>query len=139
VVGLVLLFRRRLADPRALLGLDGIHLRIARIGAPIALSQVSFCFVYMALTRVIARFGTPAVAAVGIGHKTESVSYFVSLGFAFAASTMMGQNLGAGQRARGVRAAWVACGFAIAIAALVMVAMLAAPHAIARIFIDDPE
>ena len=112
--------------------------RIARIGAPIAISQVSFCVVYMALARVIARFGTPAVAAVGIGHTCESVAYFVSAGFSFAAATMVGQNLGARRPDRASRAAWVACGYALGPAALVAALMLAAPAALARFFIDDP-
>jgi putative MATE family efflux protein len=116
----------------------GMAARIARIGAPIALSQVSFCVVYMALARVIARFGTPAVAAVGIGHKCESVAYFVSAGFSFAAATMVGQNLGARRPDRASRAAWLACGYALGPAALVAALMLAAPATLARFFIDDP-
>ena len=116
----------------------GMAARIARIGAPIALSQVSFCVVYMALARVITRFGTPAVAAVGIGHKCESVAYFVSAGFSFAAATMVGQNIGAGRPERASRAAWIACWYALGPAALVGVAMLAVPDALARFFIDDP-
>jgi putative MATE family efflux protein len=116
----------------------GVAARIARVGAPIALSQVSFCLVYMALARVIARFGTPAVAAVGIGHKAESIAYFVSAGFGFAAATMVGQNLGARRPDRASRAAWVACWYALVPSTLVAVAMVVFPHEIARFFIDDP-
>jgi putative MATE family efflux protein len=138
-IGLTLLYRRGLARPRAAIGLDVVQWHIARIGAPIALSQVSFCVVYMALTRVIAEFGTPAVAAVGIGHKTESLGYFVSVGFGFAAATMVGQNIGAGRPDRATRAAWIACGYATIAAALVTAVMLAAPVQIARVFIDDSQ
>lgn len=138
-VGLALLHRRGLARAGAAFApAPGMALRIARIGAPIAISQVSFCVVYMALARVIARFGTPAVAAVGIGHKTESIAYFVSVGFGYAAATMVGQNLGAGRRDRAVRAAWLACGYATVVAALAAAAMLVVPQQIARLFIDDP-
>jgi putative MATE family efflux protein len=137
-VGLVLLYRRGLVEPGSFLRADGTSLRIVRIGLPIAISQASFCVVYMALTRVIAIFGTPAIAAVGIGHKSESVAYFVAVGFSFAAATMVGQNLGAGRPDRAARAAWVACGYTMIVATVVAVAMLAAPRAIARIFIDDP-
>jgi len=137
-IGLALLFRRVLVDRGTVFAPDRSSLRIATIGMPIALSQASFCVVYMALTRVIATFGTPAIAAVGIGHKTESVAYFVCVGFSFAAATMVGQNLGAGSPGRAARAAWTACGYAMLVAAVVAIAMLAAPHAIARVFIDDP-
>ncbi len=136
---LALLRRRGLARLGAIVEpAPGMAARIARIGAPIALSQVSFCLVYMALARVIARFGTPAVAAVGIGHKCESVAYFVSAGFGYAGATMVGQNLGAGRPERARRAAWIACWYAMGPAALVSVVMLAFPHALARFFIDDP-
>jgi putative MATE family efflux protein len=137
-VGLTLLYRRRLARPGAALGLRAVQWHIARIGAPIAISQVSFCLVYMALTRVIAQFGTPAVAAVGIGHKTESLSYFVAVGFGYAAATMMGQNLGAQRPERATRAAWTASFYATGAAAAVTAAMLVAPDRIAYAFIDDP-
>lgn len=137
-VGLWLLYRRGHADARASLAPHGLQWRIARIGVPIAVSQVSFCLVYMALTRVIAEFGTPAVAAVGIGHKSESIGYFVSLGFAYAASTMVGQNLGAGRPDRARRAAWIACGIASAVSTGVGVLMFVAPAAIVHVFSSDP-
>jgi putative MATE family efflux protein len=136
--GLVLLRRRKLARLRAVIEpAPGMAARIARIGAPIAISQVSFCLVYVALARVITRFGTPAVAAVGIGHKCESIAYFVSAGFSFAAATVVAQNLGAGRPDRAARAAWIACGYAVGPATLVAVAMLAFPAQLARLFIDD--
>jgi putative MATE family efflux protein len=137
--GLALVRRRGLARLAATWEpAPGMAARIAHVGAPIAISQVSFCLVYMALARVIARFGTPAVAAVGIGHKCESVAYFVSAGFSYAAATMVGQNLGAGRPDRASRAAWAACRYALGPAALVGAAMLAFPEALARFFIDDP-
>jgi putative MATE family efflux protein len=73
-IGLALLFRRDLVERRALVAPNRTSVRILALGMPIALSQASFCGVYIALTRVIATFGTPALAAVGIGHKTESIA-----------------------------------------------------------------
>jgi putative MATE family efflux protein len=67
------------------------------IGAPIAFSSAMFSLIYLLLAAIIARFGEAPIAAIGIGHRIEAIPYFVSMGFAVAASTMVGQNLGAGQ------------------------------------------
>src|SRR2546430_12797870 len=55
-------------------------------------------------TRVTTRFGVPALAALGIGHKLEGLSYMVATGFALAAAAIVGQNLGAGRADRARRA-----------------------------------
>ena len=70
---------------------------IARIGLPTMLTGVMFSLIYMLLVRVVGRFGTPAIAALGVGHKIEGVSYMICIGFGLAAETLVGQNLGAGQ------------------------------------------
>ncbi len=81
--------------------------RMIGIGAPPSISGFLFCIVYILLTRVTTDFGTESVAALGIGHKAESVSYMSSVGFAIAAATVVGQNLGAGRPDRAARAAWL--------------------------------
>ncbi len=137
-IGLVLLARRSLIARPGAASLTRI-VEIARIGLPIAVSNVGFCLVYMALTRVISRFGTPAVAAVGIGHKSEAVTFFVSYGLAFAAATVVSQNLGADRRDRAVKAAWIACGLGLVVAAAFFVLLVSVPTHIAGVFIDDPK
>ena len=47
---------------------------------------------------------------MGIGNRMESLSYLTCHGFAIAASTMVGQNLGAKRPHRAQRAAWMATG-----------------------------
>jgi Na+-driven multidrug efflux pump len=81
--------------------------RMIGIGAPPSISGFLFCIVYILLTRVTTDFGTESVAALGIGHKAESVSYMSSIGFAIAAATIVGQNLGAGRPDRAARGAWL--------------------------------
>jgi len=71
--------------------------RFARIGAPTAFSTAMFSLIYLLLADIIARFGDAPLAAIGIGHRIETIPYFISMGFAMALSTMVGQNLGAGR------------------------------------------
>lgn len=111
---------------------------ILRIGFPTSFSSVIFCLVYMGLTRVIAEFGTQAVAAVGIGHRVESLSFMTCLAFSIAAITMVGQNKGAGELQRAERSAWLAVGLATVVTAVMTVVMVSFPQVLARVFIDDP-
>jgi putative MATE family efflux protein len=68
---------------------------ISFIGTPIATNGVIFCIVYLFLTRIIAKFGHYPIAALGIGHNAESLAYSFSMGFSIAATTLVGQNVGA--------------------------------------------
>jgi putative MATE family efflux protein len=135
VVGLVILFRRgmlRLGRPRVLvLG------RIARIGAPTALTGVLFSLVYVAVARTAAQFGTPALAALGLGFRVESWLYMIGVGCGAAAAAIVGQNLGAGQVDRAARTGWITLGYASAPAVVVVALMLLAPERLAGVFTND--
>ena len=80
--------------------------RALQVGLPLGLEGALFSFIYILLTRVITSFGTPAVAALGIGHKLEVLNYFVCAGMGAAATTLVGQSFGAGDSRRAVRSAW---------------------------------
>src|SRR4029077_503087 len=73
---------------------------IIRIGAPLSLAGVLLSVIYMWLTRFTSRFGTTALAALGVGHKMEGLGFIAISGFALSAGALVGQNLGAGQEAR---------------------------------------
>ncbi len=70
--------------------------RALRVGIPLGVEGALFSVIYIFLTRVTTTFGTPAVAALGVGHKIEVFNYFVCAGMGAAATTLVGQNLGAG-------------------------------------------
>jgi putative MATE family efflux protein len=115
-----------------------IFATLLRVGTPIAASAFLFSMIYLLLTRVIADYGSPAVAAVGVGHRVEGLGYYVCVGFAAAAATLVGQNLGAGKFGQAERAAWRATAYAaVVVGALSLLTYLfAAP--IMSIFADDP-
>ena len=75
-------------------------LTLVRVGTPVAFNSFFFSMIYIFLTPIIAEFGGSAVAAVGVGHRVEGLTYFTCLGFATAASTLVGQHMGAGQPER---------------------------------------
>ncbi|PWB75948.1 hypothetical protein C3F09_01425 [candidate division GN15 bacterium] len=114
-------------------------LKIARIGLPITIQALTFIVVYWFLIRIVHQYGEAAGAAMGIGNRMESISYLTCSGFAIAASTMVGQNLGARQPDRAARCAWGAAGFAVAITCVIGAIFIVAPHWITGIFTSDYE
>ncbi len=119
-------------DPRSML-------KIAKIGLPIAGEGWVFTTVYWFLIKIVHQFGETAGAAMGIGNRMESFSYLTCYGFSLAASTMVGQNLGAKQPERAARCAWGATGLAISLTLVISVLFIAFPRIIASIFTDDPQ
>jgi putative MATE family efflux protein len=80
--------------------------RALKVGVPLGLEGAFFSVIYILLTKVTTDFGTPAVAALGIGHKLEMLNYFVCAGMGAATTTLVGQNMGAGRPGRAARVAW---------------------------------
>lgn len=120
--------RPRLATMRA----------IARVGLPTAATGVIFSLIYVAVARIATPFGTPALAALGIGHRVESWLYMVGVGVASAVAAIVGQSLGARDPARAARAGWLSVGYVSALGAVVCLAQLVFAEQMAGIFTTDP-
>jgi putative MATE family efflux protein len=136
LMGVGILHRRgllRVARPRL-----GPIAAICRVGLPTALTGSFFSIIYVLLTRTTTRFGTPALAALGLGHRVESWLYMMAVGFGASAAAVVGQNLGAGRPDRAARAGWVSVGYALVPAAILFALLLSMPAALAGAFTDDP-
>ncbi len=114
-------------------------LKALRVGLPLSAEGALFSLIYIGLTRIITAFGTPAVAALGVGHKLEVFNYFVCAGMGAAATTLVGQNLGAGNPGRAARAAWRTLFLTILAVGLVTVLLVAFPATAVAIFIPAPD
>ncbi len=135
LVGIVLLARRG----GITLDFDfGVARTIARIGLPTMVTGVLFSVIYMLVARVVIGFGTPAVAALGIGHKIEGMSYMVCVGFGLAAEAIVGQNLGARRPDRARHAGWVTARLATLPLAVFGALFLLVPEQLAGVFSRDP-
>lgn len=137
VMGLALLSRRGLVRLRPGLPVAAIP-TVVRVGLPIALTGTLFSLMYVALTRTVTSFGTPALAALGLGHRIESWLYMIGVGFGAAAAAIVGQNLGAGRPDRASRAGWIATAYASAPAVVFCAAELLMPERFAAVFTHDP-
>jgi len=135
IIGFMLLTRRGLLRVRPI---TMTTLRsIARVGLPTALTGITFSVIYVALTRTTTQFGTPALAALGLGHRVESWLYTIGVGFGAAAAAIVGQNLGAGRPERAERAGWITLGYATVPAVIAAVAALVIPERLAGLFTTD--
>jgi putative MATE family efflux protein len=111
---------------------------IIRIGMPLSLAGVLLSVIYMWLTRFTSRFGTAALAALGVGHKMEGLGFIAISGFALAASALVGQNLGARQEGRAQEAVRLTVSYCLVVTATTAVAFLLIPARLVALFTGDP-
>ena len=73
---------------------------IIKLGSPMAFQRILFTVINIMLAKIIAMFGSDAIAAQKIGVQIESVAYMVIGGLNSAVASFTGQNLGAGKYER---------------------------------------
>ena len=69
-----------------------------RIAAPIAVEHIIMCGAQIVSTIIVAPLGTIAIAANSFGITVEALCYMPGYGISDAATTLVGQSLGAGRR-----------------------------------------
>ncbi len=66
-----------------------------RISLPVALQNGLFTIISMFVARIVAMYGTSAIAVQKVGTQIEAISYMTAQGFGSALSAFIGQNYGA--------------------------------------------
>src|SRR6266516_3095661 len=94
---------------------------------------------FVAFLWVIALYGTAPYAAYGIGVNLLSFSFVVGFGFSVAASTVVGQRLGARDPEGATRGGWRAMRLAIGVMLVFGACITAAARPLATFLIDDRE
>jgi putative MATE family efflux protein len=92
---------------------------------------------WVLLVRLIATFGSPAVAGYTIGIRTVLFALLPSWGLSNAAATMVGQSLGAGKPERAEEAVWTACRYNMFFLGIVGAAFVGLAPQIVAIYTSD--
>ena len=96
-----------------------------KIGAPMGLQQLLMGSAQIVSTIIVAPLGTVAIAANSMAITVESLCYMPGYGIAEAATTLVGQGIGAGQRLLTRSFAYMSVGLGIAVMSLMGVLMFA--------------
>jgi len=111
---------------------------ILRVGAVAALITVQTNLTVAIVTGLVGRFGPQAIAGYGTASRLEYLLVPIVFGLGGPLVAMVGANIGAGQRERALRAAWIGAGIACAITEVIGLAAAAFPHAWLTLFDRDP-
>jgi putative MATE family efflux protein len=113
--------------------------RILTIGIPAGIEQAFLRVGQLSYSVIIASLGTTAYAAHQIALNAESLSYQPGFGFALAATSLVGQGLGARDPEGAQRAGLTAARMAATAMGCVGAVLFLVPRPIVSIFTSDPE
>lgn len=111
--------------------------RVVSVGSPTGIEQLLMQTGFLLYLGIAARYGTDAVAAYFIGVRILALSFLPGFGFSAAASTIVGQQLGAGQPHSAERSGWEANRLAMVLMSIAGVVIFLFARPIAGLFIDD--
>lgn len=113
--------------------------RILGLGVPAAVEQVLITSAFLMQTIVVAQLGTLVLAAQRVSMNAMSLSFLPGFGFAMAATTLVGQSIGARRPAEGQAAARIATVWSMVWMGSLGIVFLLFAEAIVGFFSDDPQ
>ncbi len=140
ITGITIAYRRKLIMPLIKYRTNtGIIKETVKIGLPVSLNGLAFSFIYIILARFISDYGTVGFASVGISHRSESLSYQITVGFSLAAAILTGQSVGANDTARAEKLAMKTLGFGSIVIIIYSILLFIFSSEVAAIFTSDAE
>lgn len=112
---------------------------VLRIGVPTALQTSVYCLISMVLTRMVAVFGSGAVATQRVGGQIESICWNAAEGFGTAMNAFVGQNFGARKPERMRKGYRISLLMVLSLGAAVTLCFLLFPVPISRLFFHEEE
>jgi putative MATE family efflux protein len=112
--------------------------QILKIGLPAAIEQMLNSVAFLAMSIVVAQLGTLALAAHRVALNAMSISFLPGLGFAMAATALVGQSIGARRPDEAKAVTAIATQWAIVWMGILAVVFLFFAESIITIFTTDP-
>jgi putative MATE family efflux protein len=110
---------------------------ILKVGAVSSLGSFQVVLTVLILTRLVAGFGTEALAGYGIGARLEFLLIPIVFAVAVASVPMVGMAMGARDIKRARRVAWTAAGVAAAMVGAIGLVVTTAPDLWSGVFTSD--
>jgi putative MATE family efflux protein len=111
---------------------------ILRVGMVAALITVGTNLAIGIATALVGQFGPAAIAGYGTGSRIEYLLIPLVFGLGGPLVAMVGTNIGAGQRDRALRTAWIGAAIAAALCETIGLTAAAFPHGWLSLFDTDP-
>jgi putative MATE family efflux protein len=111
--------------------------RVLAVGIPTGVEQLLMQIGFMLYLAIAALYGTTAVAAYIIGVRILALSFLPGFGFSAAASTLVGQQLGAEQADGAQRSGWETTRLAVLFMSSAGLLIFVGARTIASLFIDE--
>lgn len=112
--------------------------RAIKISLPVGCEQFIMCSAYVMATRIVSPLGTIALAAHSFAVTAESLCYMPGYGLGTAATTLIGQSVGAGRKDLTRRLAWMTTGLGMVIMTLSGALMYLLASAMMALLTPDP-
>ncbi len=127
-------------QPSKALAIDSAETgRILKVGLPSGAEQLQFMAAFLLYTRIIASLGTTALAAHQVALRIEGLAFQPGFALGVAATTLVGQGLGANRPDLAEKAAIAAARIAFVGMTAVGVTIMIFGGPITRLFISDVE
>jgi putative MATE family efflux protein len=111
--------------------------RILLVGVPGAIQMMVRSSSMVVMTGLAALFGPATIATLGIGNRLFGMFLLPGFGFGAAASTMVGQNLGARNPARAEKSALLIVAYYFSLAIVFAIPLFIFSGTVARLFTTD--
>ena len=112
--------------------------RVVKLSIPAMLERICMSLSGIVVTKSIATLGTAAVAANAVYSTAESLSFMPAFAFATAATTLVGQSLGAQKPQLAKRYAWNTVGIGVGVMLLAGMGLFIFANPLVRIINSDP-